>query len=425
MGKFKKTAILTMVAMGALFLTACGATKNSSAPKEVKFFNGKVESVKVMDQFIKEFNKENPKYKVVQEFNKDASSALTTKFASGDVPDIVSAQITQDYIDQGLFEDLSGDSDLWKNVDPSVKDMLTDVKSGKQYQVALTKSIGGVFYNKDLVSEVKTDNWTDFTDSIKTTKSDVTPMFLGGGGSDSWTLGQLMDLWGFGQIEQKYSYVEATKNFISNDQKVLNFAAADGPINVFANRLMSMKKDGVINSNAATASYNDQITAFATGKAVTMPQGIWALSLVLEQNPKLNIGFAAFPPMKDGEKPVVLSSVDSTMGIPSKAKNSAGAKAFIKFLLKAENLKKYSETLKLPSAYSNVESNWVADPAAFDDVINNKENVPLAFATYPSSFQSGDSGTMVQGLLAGQYSDTADFTKAYVTAWNKAWEAAE
>lgn len=417
--KAKLTVLaLSLLAIGGLSsIAGCGASKQSSDVKEVKFFNGKTESVDLMNKLIKEFNASNKNFKVVQEFQKDASSALQTKFASGDVPDIVSADITQDFIDNGKFEDLSSD-DFWKDVDPKIKEMVTDVKSGKQYKVALAKSIGGVFYNKALVKDVKTDNWDDFIKSIKTNESGVTSMFLGG--KDSWTLGQLMQFWGDGLVKQDYSIVEAKKIFIDNDQKVLKFSEKNGPVDTFATRLSDLVKSGIVNSNAATASYDDQIATFAAGKAVCIPQGIWAVSAIKEKNPKLELGFAAFAPMSEGKKAVVLSAEDSTLGIPSGSKNKSGAKAFIEFLLKKENLKKYSETLHLPSAYQGIDSKWIDNPEDYEKVLST--TTPIGYTQYASGFSGDDAGRYVQAYLAGQYSDVSSFVKDYSDAWNKAWQ---
>lgn len=401
-----------------LSLGACSGLGGAKTT-EVKFFNGKTESVKLMNTLIEEFNAKNPQYKVVQEFQKDASTALQQKFASGDVPDVVSADVTQDYVDNGLFQDLSGE-DYWTHLDPSVKQMITDVKTGKQFKVALTKSIGGVFYNKALVPKVSTDSWDDFIASITPSDKSITPLFLGG--KDSWTLGQLMDFWGHGSIKQRYSLTQAKRLFVNNDQSKLQFASANGPVALFASRLSELKDAGVINANAATASYDDQVNAFAQGKAVAIPQGIWAVSAIKAKNPKLDIGFAAFAPMRDGEKPVVLSSEDSTLGIPAKAKNAEGAKAFIAFLLKTGNLKRYSETLNLPSAYTNVDSKWIDNPEEYASVL--AASTPIGFSSYPSGFSSDDSGRYVQALLSGQYKTTQDFTKAYAAAWDKAWKNA-
>lgn len=399
-------------------LTGCGSAEHQKT--EIKFFNGKTESVKLMDELIKEFNEGSEDYEVVQEFQKDASSVLQTKFASGDVPDIVSADITQDYIDNGLFLDLSEETDFWTDMDPAVKEMVTDVKSGKQYKIALTKSIGGVFYNKDLVTEVNTDSWEDFIASIKTEESGVVPMFLGG--KDSWTLGQLMEFWGHGLVKQDYSIIEAKKFFTDNDQAVLKFQEKDGPLAVFANRLDELMKAGIINSNAATASYDDQVEAFASGKAVCIPQGIWAVSVIKEKNPDLNIGFAPFASMEEGKNPVVLSAEDSTLGIPAKSKNQDGAKAFLAFLIEKENLKRYSETLSLPSAYQNVESDWIENPEDYQTVIDSAS--PIGFTVFPSGFSGDDNGRYVQSFLSGQYKTTDEFVKAYSDAWSQAWENA-
>lgn len=411
--------IAALASMSVVFsLGACSGITGSKTA-EVKFFNGKTESVKLMNTLIGEFNAKHPQYKVVQEFQKDASTALQQKFASGDVPDVVSADITQDYIDNGLFQDLSG-GDYWKHVDPAVKQMVTDVKTGKQFKVALTKSIGGIFYNKALVSKVSTDTWDDFLKSITPADHSITPLFLGG--KDAWTLGQLMDFWGHGSVKQQYSLTEAKKLFVDNDQSKLRFASDAGPISLFGSRLLEMKRDGIINSDAATASYDDQVAAFAEGKAVAIPQGIWAVSAIKAKNPKLDIGFAAFAPMRNGEKPVVLSSEDSTFGIPSKAKNSEGAKAFIAFLLEQGNLKRYSESLNLPSAYTNVDSQWIDNPEDYDTVL--ADSTPIGFSSYPSGFSSDDSGRYVQALLSGQYKTTHDFVAAYASAWDKAWKNA-
>lgn len=417
--KTKMTVVaLSLFAIGGLGLVSgCGASKNNGSVKEVKFFNGKTESVELMNNLIKEFNAEHKDFKVVQEFQKDASSALQTKFASGDVPDIVSADITQDYIDNGKFENLSSD-DFWKDVDPKIKEMVTDVKSGKQYKVALAKSIGGVFYNKDLVKEVKTDSWDNFVKSIQSNDAKITPMFLGG--KDSWTLGQLMQFWGDGLVKQDYSIVEAKKIFNDNDQKILKFSEVNGPVGTFATRLTELVEAGTVNKNAATASYDDQIDAFANGKAICIPQGIWAVSAIKEKNPNIKIGFAAFAPMATDKKAVVLSAEDSTLGIPSDSKNKDGAKAFIKFLLEKENLKKYSETLHLPSAYQGIDSKWIDNPDEYEVVLNAA--VPIGYTQYSSGFSGDDAGRYVQAYLAGQYSKVSDFVKAYSDAWNKAWK---
>lgn len=104
---FKKS--LAIILSAALFLgvfSGCSANQTGSASKKgtvkITLFTGKVETVDLMNKLIKKFNAENPGIVVEQQFNKDASNAIKVKFASGDVPDIVTT-VTQDYIDQGKY----------------------------------------------------------------------------------------------------------------------------------------------------------------------------------------------------------------------------------------------------------------------------------------------------------------------------------
>ncbi|WP_141430449.1 ABC transporter substrate-binding protein [Bacillus sp. 03113] len=414
----KKVSVLAIIGMALMLIVGCSNSSNGSEKKTVKFFNGKVESVDYMNELIDQFNKQNSQYKVVQEFQKDASSAMQTKLASGDVPDLTNTDVTQEYIDAGKFEDLSKE-DIWNHINPNIKQLVTDIKSGKQYKIATNETMAGIFYNKDLAPEgIAFDTWDHFItslESLQAANEGKDALYLGG--KDSWTLGHLMEFWGHGIVKEQYSVLEAKKLFINNDQSVLNFASSDGPIYTFAERLAELKEKGLINQNAITASYDEQIEKFAKGEAIAIPQGFWAMSAILQKNKEMNIGFMPFPSMKDGEKPLLLVAEDSTYAIPSQAKNKEGAKAFLKFILKEENLKGYSEFMKSPSAFENIDSNWSDKKSEFENA--KKESVNIGFTSFPSGFSGDDSGRYVQAFLSGQYKTAQDFTEAYSEAWNK------
>jgi raffinose/stachyose/melibiose transport system substrate-binding protein len=198
--KMKRILIFSFILVLMLSLVATAQT-----PIKIKFFTGKVETVDLVDDMIAEFNKENPGIMVSQEFQKDASSVIKIKFAAGDVPDITTS-ITQDYIDQGLFLDLSDETQWWSRVLPSIKEMCTDVKTGKQYKIASNMTMAGLFYNKKLFSELgikEATTWKEFVsnlEKIKANEPNVVPMFLAG--KDSWTLGHLMEFMADGVIKQ-------------------------------------------------------------------------------------------------------------------------------------------------------------------------------------------------------------------------------
>ncbi|WP_135553164.1 ABC transporter substrate-binding protein [Paenibacillus cymbidii] len=408
--------------------SASASASPSEAPKEkvkLKFFTGKVETVDLMNDLIAKFNKENPNITVEQEYQKDASNVIKVKFASGDVPDITTV-VSQDYIDQGKYLDLSGES-FWSRVVPAIKDLSTDVKTGKQFKVATNMTMGGIFYNKKIFAELglkEALTWADFKQNLATVKAkkpDVTPMFLAG--KDSWTLGHLIEFMAHGVIKQQYGVNPSRLAFINNDASKLSFDKPGGAIDAFAGRLLELKNDGLINKDALTATYDNQKETFVAGKTAVISQGMWVLGDLLTLKPAIkdDIGFSPFPAIVDGTKPVVLSAEDSSYAITSGSKHPAEAKKFLEFLFKPENLKAYSEFLKSPPAFTDVSADW--GPLKDQAAAALKTGVNIAFTDTPSGFSGDDAGRMVQELLAGKYAASLDFAKAYKDAWDKAWNA--
>lgn len=434
----KVVSSLLCISLAGLMIAGCGSgdhdagTGSSAKPSaaanqpkvKLKFFTGKVETVELINTMIKKFNEENPNIEVEQEYQKDASSVIKVKFASGDIPDITTV-VSQDYIDQGKYLDLSKET-FWTRVLPSIRELSTDVKSGKQYQVATNVTMAGIFYNKTMFEELglkEALTWDTFKanlQAVKEKKKDVTPLFLAG--RDSWTLGHLIEFMPHGIIKEDLGVNGARKAFIENDSAKLNFDAEGGAIDNFAKRLLELKDDGLINADALTATYDNQKEAFANGKAAVISQGMWVLGDLLKLNPEVQkfIGFSPFPAVVDGKKPVTLSADDSRYAITAQSKHPEEAKKFLEFLLKPENLKTYSEFLKSPPAFTDVTADW--GPLKDQAAAALKNGVNIAFTETPSGFSGDDAGKMVQELLAGKYK-SLEFAKAYRAAWDKAWKA--
>ena len=400
----------------------------SDKPKEkvtLKFFTGKVETVDLMNDLIKKFEAENPNIKVEQEYQKDASSIIKVKFASGDVPDITTVY-AQDYVDQGKYLDLSNEA-FWSRVLPAIKELNTDMKTGKQFRAATNVTMAGIFYNKQIFEELglkEAKTWAEFKSNlqaIKDKKPDVTPMFLAG--KDSWTLGHLIEFMAHGVIKQKYGVADARKAFINNESDKLQFDAAGGGIEAFAGRLLELKKAGLINKDALTATYDNQKEAFVNGQSALFSQGMWVLGDLINLNPDFarHIGFSPFPAIVDGTQPVTLSAEDSVYAITSESKHPEEAKLFLEFLFRPENLKTYSEFLKSPPAFTDVSADW--GPLKDQAAAALQAGVNIAFTDTPSGFSGDDAGRMVQELLAGKYSSSSAFASAYKEAWDKAWNA--
>ncbi|NOY08275.1 MAG: extracellular solute-binding protein [Spirochaetes bacterium] len=420
------TLLMCFVIFGVSFpLFAGGQKEGKKAPVTVTFFTGKSETVDWMDKLIADFNKKYPGIKVTQEFQKDASSVIKVKFASGDIPDITTV-VNQDYIDQGMYMDLSNES-WWSRILPSIKDLCTDIKSGKQYKVATNVTTAGIFYNKEVFNKLglkEALTWKDFVGNLETIKKanpGMVPMFLAG--KDSWTLGHLIEFLAHGIIKQEYGIMGSRKAFIYNQQDKLKFAQAGGPMDIFAGRIMELKAKGLINSDSLTATYDDQKTALATGKTALISQGMWAFRDIMKINPDAEIGFSPFPAIADGTKPVVISAEDSAYAITSASKHKKEAVIFLNYLFQPDNQKSYSEFLKMPSAFTDVNADWGPLKDDVKKALSIAVNIP--FTETPSGFSGDDAGRMVQQLIAGKYATSLDFAKAYADTWNKAWNAAK
>ena len=407
-----------------LALSLCLTALTAVAETKVNFFTGKIETIDLLNGIIDEFNAANPGIVVEQEYQNDASSIIKVKFASGEVPDVMTTY-EQEFVDQGKYLDLSDMNDWWNRLVPSMRDSCTDLKTGKQFRVCTNMTMAGFFYNKEIYAKLgltPATTWDEFVANLTTIKEkmpDVTPWFIFG--KEAWHLGHLIEFIPHGYLKQSLGALECKKAMLENDSAKLNFGAADGAMAVFAQNLLDLQKNGLINEDVLTATSDNCVEAFVTGKAAMFSNGMWALSGLLEANPDMadKIGFAPYPAYMPNSKPVVLCAEDSGYSISATSANVDAAKAFLNYLFSADNQKKYSEALGSPSAFTDVDANWAS--AAFAAEVKNVLNtaVNIGFTNEkPAGFSGDDAGRMVQDLLAGTY-DAQSFAKAYEKAWNE------
>lgn len=445
----KVISILMVLMMFTMLLASCGASddgdvtsgtepKASTPEKEaaetsddkeavsITFFTGKVETVDLLNEIITDFNAAHPGIVVEQEFQKDASNVIKVKFASGDIPDITTV-VTQEYIDQGKYLDLTNEA-WWDRIQPAIRDLCTDVTSGKQYKVASNMTMAGLFYNIKIFSDLglsEPKTWAEFEDvltKIKDSNSDIEPFFMGG--KDSWMLGHLIEFMPHGVVKQEQGVTGSKIAFLENDDSKLKFGEVGGPIDSFASCILSARDKGLFNTDFLTATYDNQIEAFATNNAAVISQGMWALGGILEKNPDMasNIGFMPYPAIAEGTEPVILSAEDSAYAITSASEHPEEAKMFLDYLFEVQNLEKYSEFIKSPCAFTDVTADWGPLKDEVAKALNSGVNIGFTNEN-PSSFSGDDAGRMVQELYAGQYETSIDFAKAYKDTWDKAWNA--
>ena len=411
--------LLVLVITAMTFpLVASGAVEKKT---EIKYFSGRVETVEWEDAKIAEFEKLNPSISVDHEFQKDASNVIKVKLASGEIPDLTTV-VTQDFIDNGIFADIS-DAPFWDRILPSVKDLCTDLKTGKQYKVATNVTMGGLFYNKKIFSDLgltDAQTWDEFVANltkIKKAYPDKTPLFFGG--KDSWTLGHLIEFWAHGVVKQDLGIPGSRQAFLDNR---VDWDAPGGVMESFAEALMELEAKGLINDDAVTASYDNQKEAFASGEAVIINQGMWVVGDIIKLNPEMasNIGFGPFPSVVDGYEPMVLCAEDSVYAISRDTENMDAVMDFLTYMFSADVQKEYAEERSMPSAFIDVSADW--SPIKDDAKRLVETYVNINFSTEaPSGLSVDDTGRLIQKLLNGDYDSATEFASKYQELWNEAY----
>ena len=390
---------------------------------DLTFFTGKVETVDLLDEIIADFNAQSGGITVEQEYQNDASNIIKIKFASGEAPDIMTTY-EQEYVDQGKYLDLSDMDEIWNRLIPSMKESCTDISSGKQYRICTNMTMAGFFYNKEIFAKLGIEpatTWEGFVanlEKIKTEMPDVDPWFIFG--SEAWHLGHLIEFIPHGYIKAKYGATAAKTAMLNNDKSILNFGDPNGAMATFAAGLLELQEKGLINEDVLTATNDNCVDAFVSGKAAMFSNGMWALSSVLAKDPEMadKIGFAPYPAMMEDGTPMVLVAEDSGYSISADTEHVEEAKAFLTYLFSADNQKKYAESLGSPSAFTDVDAKWAPDSIVegVNSAVSSAANIGFTNEK-PAGFSGDDAGRMVQDLLAGKYT-AEEFAKAYEAAWD-------
>ena len=435
--------------LAALFLTLpivamsmAGCSSNSSAivsgqnstssqaadtatPAKLVFFSGTVELVDFWNSFFKTYNSSNKdKISVEQQYQKDATNALQVKMASGDVPDIISCSVTQDMINNQKFVDLT-DMSWWSSLSPEMKTDSTDVKSGKVFCVPFLKSEVGLIYNKTIFKELglkQAKTWPEFVVNLKTIKAkkpDVTPFYIGA--KDGWMLNQMAQFTMMAPAMQKLSYADQQNAMLGGDFPMLDWnQSSSGAIATFAADMLELQKDGLVNSDVVTATYDNQTTAFAKGKAAYICQGLWAMANIAKVNSDTSfVGITYYPALLNGTNPSIGSAPDGNIYISSDSKNIEASKKVLDYIMQSENLKAVSEAKQEPSTNPSVKSNWGVLKNDVSAITDDKSVSKLNWAAAPSGFSGDDQGKMIQALFAGGYKTPQAFADAWLTNWKK------
>jgi raffinose/stachyose/melibiose transport system substrate-binding protein len=325
---------LSAIAATAVALTGCSsAGSGSSDSKTVTFLSW--DNAQTMKPVFAEFEKENPGYTVKPSYAPPVPQyiqKLQTLLGSGTAPDvfIITAENKAQIMQGGFAKDLS--KEPWiGNIAQAAK--ATYTKDGKVYGAATASWGGGILVNKDLLAKVgytsAPTSWDDFLALCKKLKdAGITPFYEGGDGV-SVTLAALLGLQNEslgGNMDQQIWSGKTT------------FATTWTPAVKTWDTLFSQG----LEPRTVAGLTGDQVTQqFEQGKVAMIGTGSWALGSIQQAAPNLKLQYLAVPGA-DG-KSYWAGAVSPGYAINAKAKDSAAAEKFVRFLQSAKGVEIYQK----------------------------------------------------------------------------------
>ncbi|WP_169907509.1 ABC transporter substrate-binding protein [Priestia abyssalis] len=339
----KKSAVLltSFFLVISLFLSACASggkdsiTSEEKEKKKLEFFHGKVETAKIFEELIEEFEKENPDIDIEHVYVPYGSTVLKTRIARGDIPDIfVTYPIEYDYllrVEKGYLLDLTNEAFV-RNIQPEIQNRY--LVNGRMYGVALSQNAVGIIYNKDIFEELNLEiprTWDKFIQTLETIKkAGKQPILMANKDPVQISVFNLNLV--ANEFDSKYwDKVNKEDINITNDKRWMR---------------ISKKMLQVLNyvQRDSFSADTDQVKkAFANGEGAMYIMGTWALPDLEELNSNLNYGIFPFPATNDSKKNNVLGGVDAGFAISADTPYPEAAKRFLAFIVETENAQKFSD----------------------------------------------------------------------------------
>lgn len=388
-------------------------------PVKILIYHAMPEVTEFLENFAAEFNKNNPDIIVEIETQKD-SSTLQVKYAAGEDPDIlIGSIVSQQYMDQGKYKDLSGYTKWTDRMDKDLLSSVVDVKTGNLYRLPMCKNNAGFIYNKQIFEKLglkEAQTWDELLENLRTIKKempDVIPWYVFGG-----NYGHQSYFFVHGMRQMDIGAFETQKAISYNNSEVLAFDADGSYVEVWAEKLLQLQEEGLIDSEEAiTGTAATAYEAFATGKAAIVTSGTWWTGALVKQFPEtkefLDIG--PFPSIIDGREPYTTASQDSSVAISASSPYQEQIERVLDAMFTVENLTAYSESRGAPSSFTDVTSDW---SCLSEKVYANQKTYPnVVQVSLPNGFGLSDVDKLGQELMVGMYTPK-EFAAEYTNRWN-------
>lgn len=344
----------------------------------LKLMQFKVEITDKVKAMAADYMAEHPNVIIEAQVTRDYETLLKTRFASGDEPDIFATKAFTDITDwSDRLADLSNEPWIDKVAPAAVEGMTVE---GKKLGFPFAFEGYGFIYNKDLFSQA---GITDVPKTLSELKDVNEKLKAAGiqsyneGYKEWWVLGQHLFNLPFALEEEPIAMIEKINQ---GEATVADVENMNGFFDV-----LDMTVDYGKGKGSVGVSYDDQVSAFASGTTAMMQQGVWTIDSILKINPDINMGMFAIPLNENPEDTKLPVGVPGYYVINKNSKNVEEAKKFLTWL--HQNGQKYLvDSFKLIPAFTDLQTTPELGPLAADlsTYVKNNQTLPWAHTLWPS-----------------------------------------
>jgi raffinose/stachyose/melibiose transport system substrate-binding protein len=339
--------------LAALGLTAATLV-GSAQPTTLTFWSWRVEDKAFYDDIAKQFEQKNGiKIEFEPYKNAEYPTILSSALAAGTGPDIIHtraygglAQLADaGYlmpVDAKMIPALRGFSKTLM----SAARGFTSQTQNQVYGVPFATQTLGIYYNKALLKKAGItalpESWDEFKQTLqKVRAAGILP--LGNGAKDAPIVEQM-----FGVVGPMFYGATGFFNAVVRGDKKFT-----DPLFVRAIRETAALKD-FFPPNFMGIGEDEGRALFFNEQAAFILAGSWNIGYFKAQNPKLDMGFMAAPPLQKGGLKYVSTFADGNYSINAKTKNKDAAVKFLNFLASKDFGQQFTDALAQASAVPGV-----------------------------------------------------------------------
>ncbi|MGO4936195.1 extracellular solute-binding protein [Fundicoccus sp. Sow4_H7] len=377
----KKMSKWLMLSATALSLVV-PATVNAQEGR-LEIFNQKIEMQATLQEIVADFNAEfgvNAEVVTVP----DAGTVLRTRMANNEAPDVINvypqnADFKQ-WAADNRFVDLTEEAFLSNLVDEAAEKYAIN---DRVYNLPLTTNSWGFFYNVDKFEELGLavpTTWEEFETLVADINAAEHIPFAGSfSTADAWTLNgyhQLAWVNATGSPEEANEYLRFSDvGAISADDEVTQNVA----------KQLSLLVDNA-QPNANGASYADAVAAFVNGQGLIFPNGMWALPVIMQQQPSFEVGTFAYPGQEAGQE-LTVGAADLAFSVSEESQNKELALQFLEYMTREDVLVRYYDVDGMPTTLTALQDHF---PFEQTEPVSKLVNTDQQFVWLQSEWDSED-----------------------------------